>query len=113
MRRVTLHLNLKPMPRPRVNRAGGVGFPAAYRQHLAILRQSFQIFRELEAPAYRVIVMVYKPVSNTSRAFGDADNLAKTVLEALPFDDSRVVSLTVFKIQSSFYAFTVEVHEHE
>jgi Holliday junction resolvase RusA-like endonuclease len=41
--------------------------------------------------------VVRKPQSPTSRAFGDADNLAKTVLEALPFDDSRVIDLQVIK----------------
>jgi Holliday junction resolvase RusA-like endonuclease len=87
-----------PMPRPRVNRRGGVGMPARYRARLrSIAQQIAEACKDWDPPAVRVYVIVRKPQSPTSRGFGDADNLAKTVLEALPFDDCRVVDLQVVK----------------
>jgi Holliday junction resolvase RusA-like endonuclease len=89
---------LPPMPRPRVNRRGGVGMPARYRARLrSIAQQIAEACKDWDPPAVRVYVIVRKPQSPTSRGFGDADNLAKTVLEALPFDDCRVVDLQVVK----------------
>jgi len=89
---------LPPMPRPRVNRRGGVGMPQRYRTRLrSIAQQIAEACRDWDPPAVRVYVIVRKPQAPTSRGFGDADNLAKTVLEALPFDDCRVVDLQVVK----------------
>jgi len=89
---------LPPMPRPRVNRRGGVGMPARYRARLqSIAKQIAEACGDWDPPAVRVYVIVRKPQAPTSRGFGDADNLAKTVLEALPFDDCRVVDLQVVK----------------
>jgi Holliday junction resolvase RusA-like endonuclease len=89
---------LPPMPRPRVNRRGGVGMPARYRARLqSIAKQIAEACGDWDPPAVRVYVIVRKPLAPTSRGFGDADNLAKTVCEALPWDDSRVVDLQVVK----------------
>lgn len=89
---------LPPMPRPRVSRRGGAGLPHRYRTRLrSIAAQIAQACGDWEPHAVRVCVVVRKPQSPTSRGFGDADNLAKTVLEALPFDDSRVIDLQVIK----------------
>lgn len=97
------------MPRPRVNRRGGVGQSSRYRAHLAVLRD---FFSDLPMPrvgeGVAVLAIVRKRVSAVSRSFGDADNLAKTILDALPFDDSHVVALEVRKV-SSVVDF-VEVH---
>lgn len=92
---------LPPMPRPRVNRHGGVGMPARYRARLrSIASQIADACAGWEPAAVRVSIVVRKPLSPTSRGYGDADNLAKTVLEALPFDDCRVVDLQVLKRRS-------------
>jgi len=89
---------LPPMPRPRVNRRGGVGMPARYRARLrSLAAQIAEACAGWDPPAVRVYAIVRKPQAPTSRGFGDADNLAKTVLEALPWDDSRVVDLQVVK----------------
>lgn len=89
---------LPPMPRPRVNRRGGVGMPARYRARLqSIARQIAEACAGWEPIAVRVYVIVRKPQAPTSRGFGDADNLAKTVLEALPWDDRVVVDLHLVK----------------
>ena len=91
---------LPPMPRPRVNRRGGVGMPARYRARLkSIAQQIAEACRDWDPPAVRVCVVVRKPQAPTSRGYGDADNLAKTVLEALPWDDRIVVDLQVVKRQ--------------
>jgi Holliday junction resolvase RusA-like endonuclease len=63
----------------------------------------------------RVCVVVRKPQAPTSRGYGDADNLAKTVLEALPWDDRLVVDLQVVKRQCivpSADIFIEEVSHH-
>jgi Holliday junction resolvase RusA-like endonuclease len=74
--------------------------PARYRARLkSIAEQIAEACGDWQPAAVRVYVIVRKPQSPTSRGFGDADNLAKTVLEALPFDDSRVVDLQVVKRQ--------------
>jgi Holliday junction resolvase RusA-like endonuclease len=86
------------MPRPRVSRRGGAGLPHRYRARLkSIAQQIAEACGDWDPPAVRVYVIVRKPQNPTSRGFGDADNLAKTVLEALPFDDCRVVDLQVVK----------------
>jgi Holliday junction resolvase RusA-like endonuclease len=96
--RVKIWGALPPMPRPRVNRRGGVGMPARYRARLqSIAAQIAEACGDWDPPAVRVYIVVRKPQAPTSRGFGDADNLAKTVLEALPFDDCRVVDLQVVK----------------
>jgi Holliday junction resolvase RusA-like endonuclease len=87
-----------PMPRPRVSRRGGAGLPHRYRARLkSIAQQIAEACGDWDPPAVRICAVVRKPMSPTSRGFGDADNLAKTVLEALPFDDSRVIDLQVIK----------------
>lgn len=89
---------LPPMPRPRVNRRGGVGMPARYRARLqSIARQIAEACKDWDPPAVRVYAIVRKPQAPTSRGFGDADNLAKTICEALPWDDRLVVDLQVVK----------------
>lgn len=94
---------LRPMPRPRVNRRGGVGFPAAYRVHLRALKEALAIQLAPPAPGKGVhlVVVVGKPCSPISRTFGDIDNLLKTVFEALPYDDALVRSCLVTKMRST------------
>jgi Holliday junction resolvase RusA-like endonuclease len=89
---------LPPMPRPRVNRRGGAGLPARYRTRLrSIAAQIAQACGDWNPQAVRICIVVRKPQNPTSRGFGDADNLAKTVLEALPWDDRIVTDLQVIK----------------
>lgn len=50
-----------------------------------------------------VVLKFYKKISPASKKFGDADNLAKAVLDSLNgicyFDDSQIVSLYVEKFR--------------
>ncbi len=103
------HGRLMPMPRPRVNRRGGVGQSRRYRAHIAALREYFaDLPRPRVGEGVAVLIVVRKRVSAVSRSFGDVDNLAKTVLDALPFDDVVVVALEVRKVCS--VVDSVEVH---
>lgn len=106
---VTFAANLMPMPRPRVNRRGGVGFPSSYRIH----REALTLLLGEQIPkvtgACRVLITVAKPCEATSQRFGDADNLAKTVLDALPFPDQLVIELQVRKVQAPGYQVTITV----
>jgi Holliday junction resolvase RusA-like endonuclease len=45
----------------------------------------------------RIEITVVKPIPITHRNYGDIDNLAKTVLDALPIDDRYVSVLIVRK----------------
>lgn len=89
---------LRPMPRARVSRRGGVGYPAKYRAHVAALREALA---HLPAPrageVVRLRVSVFKAQSPTGRSYGDADNLLKTVMDALPFDDALVCEVSLVK----------------
>ena len=89
---------LPPMPRPRVFRRGGVGLPHRYRARLrTISAQIAEACGSWDPAQLRVYAIIRKPIAPTSRRYGDVDNLAKTILEALPWDDSRVVDLQVVK----------------
>jgi Holliday junction resolvase RusA-like endonuclease len=99
MKRVVWEGELKPMPRPRVNRHAGAGYPAKYKRHLRELRAYFANLRP-ETEAVNLTMIVAKRCKPTSKRFGDIDNLAKTILEALPFEDSCVVTLKVYKVQA-------------
>jgi Holliday junction resolvase RusA-like endonuclease len=86
------------MPRPRVSRRGGAGLPHRYRARLrSIAQQIAEACGDWNPQAVRVYAIVRKPQAPTSRGFGDADNLAKTICEALPWDDRLVVDLQVVK----------------
>lgn len=94
---------MKPCPRPKIGRGFGVYYPSHYTQHLHQLRAWFN--EETlgvplpEAAYYKVKVIVYKRDDPSSRRFGDADNLLKTVLDCFPFDDLWVVKASLEKRQ--------------
>lgn len=96
---------LKPCPRPKVGRGHGVYYPSHYRQHLYQLKAWFnEETLGIVLPdhaCYKVRVIVYKRDEPTSRRYGDADNLLKTVLDCLPFDDLKVVKVSLEKRQCS------------
>lgn len=94
---------LKPCPRPKVGRGFGVYYPSHYTQHLHQLKAWFNeetlgVVLPDEA-YYKVKVVVYKRDEPSSRRYGDADNLLKTVLDCLPFDDLWVVKASLEKRQ--------------
>ena len=69
------------------------------------MRLSFyeQMKEEILTEPLEVVLKFYRKFSPTSRAYGDADNLAKAILDALNGlaykDDSQIVRLTVEKYQ--------------
>jgi Holliday junction resolvase RusA-like endonuclease len=86
--------------------------PARYRARLrSIAEQVATACGDWDPPAVRVCVVVRKPQAPTSRGFGDADNLAKTVLEALPWDDCRVVDLQVVKRRCAVASADIYIEE--
>jgi Holliday junction resolvase RusA-like endonuclease len=72
-----------------------VGFPARYRLHLSQLREALAELTPAGAVALQVTIA--KKRDPVGRSFGDIDNLLKTLLEALPFDDARVVEVYAAK----------------
>ncbi|GIV08834.1 MAG: hypothetical protein KatS3mg019_0925 [Fimbriimonadales bacterium] len=98
MRRTcTLKIAIRPAPRPKVARRGGTYYPKPYREQQAQLRAAFQQcgFQDLAGQLVEACMTVRKPVPPTSRRYGDIDNLAKAVLDALPLDDSHIVRLSI------------------
>jgi Holliday junction resolvase RusA-like endonuclease len=56
-------------------------------------------------------VVIAKKRNPAARSFGDLDNLLKTLLEALPFDDSLVVEIYAVKRYSLVPYITLTVRE--
>ena len=86
-------LDLKSMPRPRVSPRRNVYLPREYKQHLQLLES---LIRHVSGGGdwhggYRVEITVRKPHSVFSPRYGDVDNLLKTVMDALPFNDAFVL----------------------
>jgi Holliday junction resolvase RusA-like endonuclease len=110
--RVAVSGCLLAMPRPRANRRGFVYLPTNYKQFAETLRTMLkQVFRNARwAEQYRLTLRVYKPFHPTSLRYGDGDNLLKTVMDALPFDDRHITVATVEKRSSERYWFVLELH---
>jgi Holliday junction resolvase RusA-like endonuclease len=102
---------LVSMPRPRLNHRGGIYLPARYQRFRAQLRAMFDSGKlaglDWGTGPYRLVVEVWKPFGLETKRYGDIDNLAKSVMDALPFDDSLVAELVVTKYQSDEMKFRV------
>lgn len=104
-----------PQPRPRFGR-GKVFEPAKITTYKAEIKSAAQkVMGELLpiSMAVKVQLKFYRKFKAASRRFGDADNLAKAILDAcngiLWQDDSQIVSLSTEKFQSAEPRVEVEV----
>jgi Holliday junction resolvase RusA-like endonuclease len=102
---------LVSMPRPRLNHRGGIYLSARYQRFRVQLRAMFDSGKlaglDWGTGPYRLVVEVWKPFGLETKRYGDIDNLAKSVMDALPFDDSLVAELVVTKHQSDEMKFRV------
>lgn len=94
--------------RPRINTKNlGRYLPARsqeFKKELGILAKASYRGEPLSKPL-KVILRFYKPVKETSRRYGDTDNLAKAVLDAcngiLWVDDSQIIELHAYKYKGA------------
>ena len=111
MARIAFAGCLHPMPRARASKRGHVYLPHKYKRYVNSLRDMLkELFDGLQwQPPYRLTLRVYKPYSPLSVRYGDADNLLKTVMDLLPFDDVWITEAAVMKHVGEDFGFTFEL----
>lgn len=86
-----------------------------FKRDLGFIASAVMQGRKLFAGALRAKIDLFKNVNPQSRKYGDADNHAKAILDALNGiifeDDSQVVELQVVKHQSELQHLTIEIEE--
>lgn len=102
---------LHPMPRVRASKRGHVYLPRSYSRYVNVLREMLkELFYGLQwQPPYRLTLRVYKPYSPLSPRYGDADNLLKTAMDILPFDDIWISEAAVMKYVGDDFGFVFEL----
>lgn len=103
--KITAEIKPVPLARPRVNTTNrGRYLPKSSRQFktdLSLIARAAMGGKELYAGAIKVQIDLWKNVKPTSKNYGDADNHAKAILDALNKivwnDDEQIVSLIVHK----------------
>ena len=109
----------RPQPRPRFAR-GRAYEPATIKAFKAAVRSAAQAAMSGRPPSSTAVTVTLKfrrKFETTSRRFGDADNLAKAVLDALAgvvfTDDSQITRLLVEKEKSPVPSVIVTVGDNE
>ena len=112
----TLELEPLPQPRPRFSQRGRVYEPAKISAYKKQIRAA-ALKAMKDAPpinsAVACTIKLFRKFQNTSRRFGDCDNLAKAILDAcngvIWTDDALITSLTTEKFQSAIPRLEVEI----
>lgn len=106
--KITAEIVPIPLARTKINTANKGRFltPSSqrFKRDLGIIAQKAMTGQKIFTGAINVYIDLYKNCAPTSRNYGDADNHAKAVLDALNnivfADDAQVVSLQVAKHKS-------------
>lgn len=102
----TVEIEPLPMSRPRFSRFGGVFYPkeiVAYKKKITAVAEQFMQTNNLEPMTgeLKATINLYRKYKTVSRRYGDCDNHAKAILDALNgvcyVDDCQIVSCTVNK----------------
>lgn len=106
-----------PQPRPRFSR-GRVYQPADITRYKECIKQKAMELANIPAPLegkLKCTLKFFRRFKNTSRRYGDLDNLAKGILDALNkiiyADDAQIVSLTAEKYQSDVPRIEISISE--
>jgi len=91
-----LSTSLLPAPRPRLSKHGAY-LPAQYRKYRESLATELAKHIPSDRRNYAIRITVYRDYDVCDKRYGDVDNLAKTIMDALPFDDARVVAISITK----------------
>ena len=110
-----------PQSRPRFTRGGRcyeLPKMTAYKKIVTQAAQSaMQGFTPAEGTELTCKIKIWRKFKPTSRRFGDADNHAKSILDALNgvvfADDALVTSLNVEKFQSSTPKVEIEINQKQ
>jgi len=112
-------IEAKPTPRPRIAKSGGMYLPAPYPTYFKDLQnyikgQYFNKEIDPEQPV-EVLIEVCKRTNPAYVTFGDADNLAKGILDAMTGivykNDSLVTKLTIEKIQDKYPCINIYISQ--
>lgn len=114
--KVTIEIDVVPQERARLTRTGKAYDPPKSRAFKAQFRQELQLKWALPPfeGAVKVELQIYRRIKRLeSKRYGDVDNLAKGILDAMKgicwVDDSQVVELHVWKHWSAEPRVDVEV----
>lgn len=108
-----------PQPRPRFGR-GKIFEPARVSKYKLAVKAAATAAMKGAIPfssAVKAKIKLFRKFKATSRRFGDADNLAKAILDAcngiIFSDDAQITKLTVEKIQSAVPRLEAEFEQEE
>lgn len=109
MQMIEMKIECEPLPqsRPRLGRGRAYEEPRikAYKQLISLHARKVMQGRKPMQGALKVRLYIYRKYKVTSRRFGDFDNHAKAILDALNGicfeDDSQIVSAEIHKVQSA------------
>lgn len=114
-----IEVQIEPLPqsRPRFGRGKVYELPKMTEYKRAI-KDAALVAMQGKQPtlnAVSVVIRLYRKFKAVSRRYGDFDNHAKSICDALNkivwLDDSQVVKATIEKIQSSLPKVEIEVTE--
>lgn len=104
----------RPCPRPRFGR--GVYMPREYREYQSQIKAAAVEAMAGQFPllgAVKCRLTFYRQFRADSRRFGDCDNLAKAITDALNkvcyADDSQITILEIAKVQSAAAGVEIEI----
>lgn len=106
---IAITIDAEPLPqsRPRFGNGKAYELPVLrnYKSTIALIAQRQLAGLKPLTGALRCGLKFYRNFNETSRRFGDFDNLAKAVVDALNgiafADDSQIVNCTIEKIRST------------
>lgn len=110
--------NIEPLPQPRPRFGGGRCYePARITKYKSAVATAAKVAmcgkNPIENPV-KVNLKLWRKYKPTSRRYGDFDNHAKSICDALNkivwLDDSQVVSATVEKYQSTTPKVEIEIN---
>lgn len=112
-------MEARPTPRPKVAKNGGVYLPAPYPAYFKDLQTCIkdQYFDKAIDPnqPVEVLIEVCKRTNPGYTTFGDVDNLAKGILDAMEGivykNDSLVTKLTIEKIQEKYPCINIYISQ--
>lgn len=108
-----------PLARTKINTANKGRFltPSSqkFKQDLGFIAARAMAGKKIFTGAINIYIDLYKNCKPTSRKYGDADNHAKAILDALNnivfADDAQVVHLAVHKYKSKVQGLQIFIHQ--
>lgn len=115
--KITAEIVPIPLARTKINTANKGRFLPPSSQHfkrdLGIIAQKAMVGQKIFTGAINIYIDLYKNCTPTSKRYGDADNHAKAVLDALNnivfADDAQVVHLQVHKYKCKQQGLQIDI----